>query len=93
MSISHSYFRALVANLPFFLFAVAWLWYRETEPGFFGFFVAVVLGFVPSLAVTLFVGMFLRTRDELRSWWDFSLASLVGWFALFLLAMFLLPTF
>jgi uncharacterized membrane protein (GlpM family) len=93
MPISNSYIRALVANLPIFALFVAWLWHRETEPGFFGFFVVLVLGFVPSLIVTLFVGMFLRTRDELRSWSVFGLASIVGWFALLLLAIFLMPSF
>jgi hypothetical protein len=93
MPISHSYFRAMVANLPILMMAVAWLWYHETEPGFFGFFVALVLGFVPSLIVTLFVGMFLRSRAEIRSWQTFGLASLVGWFVLFLLAMILMPSF
>lgn len=92
MPISHSYFRALLVNLPIFFIAVAWLWYRETEPGIFGFFVALVLGFVPSLVVTLFVGVFLRKSGELRSWWDFSWASLAGWFVLFLLAMILMPS-
>ena len=93
MPISSSYFRALAANFPIFVLFVAWLWHKETEPGFFGFFVALVLGFVPSLIVTLFVGMFLRTRDEMRSWSAFSLASLVGWFVLLFLALFLMPSF
>jgi hypothetical protein len=93
MPLSSSYVRALAANLPIFALFVAWLWHRETEPGLFGFFVALVLGFVPGLIVTLFVGMFLRTRDELRSWRDFGLASLVGWFALLFLARFLMPSF
>jgi len=93
MPLSKSYVRALAANLPIFALFVAWLWHLETDPGFFGFFVALVLGFVPSLIVTLFVGMFLRTRDELRSWSDFGLASLVGWFLLYLLFRFLTPSF
>ena len=93
MSISHSYFRAIVANLPIFMMTVAWFCHHELEPGFFGFFVALVLGFVPSLIVILFVGMFLRSRAELRSWQTFCLASLVGWFVLFLLAMILMPSF
>jgi hypothetical protein len=93
MPISSSYFRALAANFPIFVLFVAWLWHKETEPGFFGFFVALVLGFVPSLIVTLFVGMFLRTRDEMRSWSAFGLASLVGWFVLLFLALFLMPSF
>lgn len=91
--ISRSYSRSVAANLPAFGFLVSWLWLRETEKGFFGLFVALVLGFIPSLIVALFVGMFLRTRDELRSWSDFGLASLVGWLMLYLLFRFLMPHF
>jgi chromate transport protein ChrA len=93
MPISRSYLRALVANLPIFAFFVAWLWLRQTETGWFGLFVALVLGFIPSVIVTMFVGMFLRRHDELRSWSDFGLASLVGWFLLYLLFRFLTPSF
>jgi hypothetical protein len=93
MPIYRSYFRALLVNLPIFVFFVAWLWLRQTETGLFGLFVAVVLGFVASVIVTLFVGMFLRTRDEVRSWLDFSLTSLLGWFLLYLLFRFLTPSF
>jgi hypothetical protein len=93
MPITNSYVRALVANFPIFLVCVLWLWHREIELGFFGFFVAFVLGSVPSLIVSLFVGMFLRTRDESRSWWVFGLASLVGWFVLLFIATFLMPSF
>jgi hypothetical protein len=96
MAISNSYVRALVANLPFFAIIASWLWYREHEPGFFGFFVALVLGAFPSLIVSLFVGMFLRSRDELRTWRYFGFACLVGWCVLLILwlvlAAFLLPT-
>ncbi len=97
MAISNSYVRALVANLPFFVIIAAWLWHKETEQGFFGFSVALVLGGFPSLIVSLFVGMFLRTRDESRTWRDFGFACVVGWFVLVILwlvlAVFLLPTF
>jgi hypothetical protein len=93
MPIYRSYFRALLVNLPIFAFIVAWLWLPQTETGFFGLFVALVLGFVPSVIVTMFVGIFLRTRDKLRSWSDFGLASLVGWFLLYLLFRFLTPSY
>jgi len=93
MPISSSYVRALVANLPTFALFVAWLWHREIERGFLGFLVALVLGLVPSLIVTLFVGMLLRTRDALRGWRDFVLASLVGWFVVWFLAISLTPSF
>ena len=58
MTFCISYVRALVANLPIFVIFAAWLWHRETEPGLLGFSVALVLGGIPSLIVTLFVGMF-----------------------------------
>jgi hypothetical protein len=93
MSFSSSYVRALAANLPIFALFAAWLWHRETEPGLFGFFVALVLGFVPSLIVALFVGMFLRSRNEIRSWLTFGSASLAGWIVLLFLAIFLTPSF
>jgi chromate transport protein ChrA len=80
-----------MANLVLLAIFVAWLWHRSIETGFFGFFVALVLGFVPCLLVTLIVAMFLRTSDELRSWWEFGLASFVGWLVLLFLAKFLMP--
>src|SRR3954452_11144876 len=63
MPIYGSYIRAFGANLPIFAVFVLWLLQRQTEPTFPGFFAAIVLGFVPSLIVSLFVGVFLQNRN------------------------------
>jgi hypothetical protein len=71
---------------------VAWLWHKKTEPGFFGIFGVFIIASIPALIVTLLVSTFLRTRDEPRSWLAFGLASLIGWFLILFLSIYLLPS-
>jgi len=92
MPISNAYVRAVAANFPIVAVFMAWLWHKETEPGFFGFFVAFVLGGFVGLIASLLVGMFLRTSGETRPWWVFGFASVVCWLAILFSAMLLMPT-
>jgi hypothetical protein len=65
---------------------VAWLWHRQAEPGLLVFLFVLFFGLLPTSIVALFVSIVLRNCDEFSSWWNFVLASLVGWVLIIFLA-------